>query len=193
MLVVAGALLAAERADELADHLEGDHDQGGGYPQGKLRVAGPVGAPGREAPGGGRQPALDPPVDLADPGDGRKSLLAVAEDDRQGGLQHRPKAAQGVVLEAAVSGHASRDQRMGKLQQHRGWPAQQQQPLARDVPDLGAGPEQAGSPAIPGGRGPARSRGLMGPPHGGRARRAGWPTTGSAVFLPAKPAHLPGG
>jgi hypothetical protein len=78
-------------------------------------------------------------VDLADPGGGGKSLLAVAEDDRQGDVQHRTKAAQGVVLEAAVGGHASRDQRMGKLQQHRGWPAQQQQPLARDAPDLGAG------------------------------------------------------
>jgi hypothetical protein len=62
--------VAAERADELVNHLKGDHDQGGVYPQGKLRLAGPVGAPGRKAPGGDRQPTLHPPVDLADPGGG---------------------------------------------------------------------------------------------------------------------------
>src|SRR5215218_10406429 len=84
LLVVVGALLAVEGADELVDHLEGDHDQGGVDPQGKLGVAGPVAAPGGEASGGGRQPALYSPVDLADPGGGRKSLLVVAEDDRQG-------------------------------------------------------------------------------------------------------------
>jgi hypothetical protein len=39
---------------------------------------------------------------------------------------------------------------VGKLQQHGGWPTQQQQPLAPDVPDLGAGPEQAGVAGKPG-------------------------------------------
>jgi hypothetical protein len=35
LLVVVGALLAAERADELVDHLQGDHHQGGVHPQRK--------------------------------------------------------------------------------------------------------------------------------------------------------------
>jgi hypothetical protein len=127
----------------------------------------------RESTRSDRQPALDPPVELADPGGGRGGLLAVAEDDRQGGVQHRAKAAQRVVPEAAVGGHPGGDQRVGKLQQHRGWGAQQQQPLTPDLPDHRAGPNQPGSPAIPSDSRSASSRGRLGLLHGRRAGRAG--------------------
>jgi hypothetical protein len=143
-LVVAGALLGGERADELVDDLQGDHHQGRVHPQRKPRVAGAVERASRKAANGDRQPALHPPVDPADPGRGRGGLLPIAKGDREGGVQDGAEPAQRVGSEATVCGYTGRDQRVRKLQQHRCRSAQQQRPLAPDPPDLRPRPPQAG-------------------------------------------------
>jgi hypothetical protein len=119
------------------------------YRQGRQRnPVHAVDAAGRKAADCDRQPAVHPPVDLADPGGGRGGLLPVAKVDREGRVQDGAEPAQRVGSEGAVRSHTGRDQRVRKLQQHRGRSGQQQRPLAPGPPDLRVRPHRPGHRAF---------------------------------------------